>query len=136
MVSKVKRRPCGFAPSRNALSTLLPVNQMNPEPLPQIFTDSLLEHRRELDAIDAHLVSLLGARFAVTRRIGALKACHGVAAGDPEREQAQLERLLVLSADLDLPTEVTRAVFETLFEFVRASHRAQASSTPERGAHE
>ena len=71
---------------------------MNPQPLPQIFTDSLLEHRRELDEIDAHLVSLLGSRFAVTRRIGALKARHGVAGADPARERAQLERLLVLSA--------------------------------------
>ena len=109
---------------------------MNPQPLPQIFTDSLLEHRRELDAIDAQLLSLLGVRFAITRRIGALKACHGVEAADPAREQAQLERLLVLSADLDLPTEVTRAVFETLFGFVRANHLAQASSTQERGADE
>ena len=109
---------------------------MNPQPLPQIFTDSLLEHRRELDAIDAQLLSLLGVRFAITRRIGALKACHGVEAADPAREQAQLERLLVLSADLDLPTEVTRAVFEALFGFVRANHQAQASSTQERGAGE
>ena len=109
---------------------------MNPQPLPQSFSDSLLEQRRELDAIDAHLVSLLGARFAVTRRIGALKARYGVPAGDPAREQEQLERLLVLSADLDLPTEVTRAVFEALFGFVRANHQAQASSPQEGGAGE
>ncbi len=109
---------------------------MNPQPLPQIFTDSLLEHRRELDEIDAHLVSLLGSRFAVTRRIGALKARHGVAGADPARERAQLERLLVLSADLDLPTEVVRAVFEVLFGFVRANHLAQAGSTEARGAGE
>jgi chorismate mutase len=102
---------------------------MNPRPLPQIFIDSLNEHRRELDAIDVQLVSLLGARFAVTRRIGALKASHRVAAADPARELAQLDRLLALSSDLELPTEVTRAVFETLFGFVRAHHQAQASST-------
>jgi len=90
------------------------------------FTASLLEYRRELDALDAQFVSLLAARFSITRRIGALKAAHGVAAADPTREQAQLERLVLLAADLELPTEVTRAVFETLFRFVRASHVAQA----------
>ncbi|MET0794307.1 MAG: chorismate mutase [Polyangiaceae bacterium] len=106
---------------------------MNPQPLPQTFSASLIEHRRELDSIDAQLVSLLAARFAITRRIGALKAAHGVAAADPAREQAQLERLLVLSAAEELPTEVTRTVFETLFRFVRANHLAQANSTNERG---
>ena len=90
------------------------------------FTDSLLEYRRELDALDARFVSLLAARFSVTARIGALKASHGAAAADPEREQAQLERLMLLSTELQLPAEVTRAVYETLFRFVRANHLAQA----------
>ena len=102
---------------------------MNHQAVPPDFTNSLLEHRRELDALDARFVSLLAARFSITRRIGALKAAHGVAAADPAREQAQLDQLLMLSADLDLPTEVTRAVYDTLFRFVRANHRAQASST-------
>ena len=92
------------------------------------FSDLLLEHRRELDALDAQLVSLLSARFAITRRIGALKAAHGVAAADPAREQAQLERLLSLSTDLELPSEVTRAVYEILFRFVRANHLAQRAA--------
>jgi chorismate mutase len=92
------------------------------------FTESLNEHRRELDALDAQLVSLLAARFAVTRRIGALKAANGVAAADPAREQAQLERLLSLSGDLELPADLTRAIYDSLFRFVRESHRAQAVS--------
>jgi len=74
------------------------------------------------------VVSLLAMRFATTRSIGALKAAHGVAPADPVREQAQLERLVLLSTDLDLPPEVTRAVFETLFRFVRANHLAQAKA--------
>jgi chorismate mutase len=92
------------------------------------FTDSLLEHRRELDALDAQLVTLLAARFSVTRRIGALNAAHGVAAADSARVQEQLERLLSLSVERDLATEVTRAVFETLFRLVRSNHLAQAAS--------
>jgi chorismate mutase len=105
---------------------------MDSQDLSRIFSDSLLEHRRELDGIDAQLVRLLSARFAITRRIGALKADHGVPAADPAREQAQLVRLLALSAELGLRGEVTRAVFETVFEFVRADHLAQASSAPGR----
>jgi len=101
---------------------------MNHQILPPDFTDSLQGYRRELDALDAQFVSLLATRFSITRRIGALKAAHGVAAADPAREQAQLEHLLLLSADLDLPTEVTRALYEMLFGFVRANHLAQAGS--------
>ena len=104
---------------------------MTPQLPPQRFADSLLEHRRELDAIDAQLVSLLAARFAVTRRIGELKAAHGVAAADPAREQAQMERLLTLSAAQELPIEVTRTVFETLFRIVRENHLAQTRFTAE-----
>jgi|SRR5450432_659653 chorismate mutase len=106
---------------------------MDPQLPPRNFSDLLLEHRRELDSIDSESVSLLAARFAITRRIGALKAAHGVAAADPAREQAQLERLLDLSDGEGLPTELTRTVFETAFRFVRAHHRAQAGSTDERG---
>jgi len=92
----------------------------------QSFADSLHAYRRELDELDARLISLLAERFAVTRRIGALKAVHGVGAVDRLREQAHLERLVSLSAAVDVPAEVTRAVFETLFRFVRENHRAQA----------
>jgi len=105
---------------------------MNPQLLPPEFTALLLEYRRELDALDAQFVSLLAARFAVTRRIGALKAAHGAAAADPAREHAQLQRLLALSGELDLPTEVTRALYETLFRFVRANHVVQGASKSER----
>jgi chorismate mutase len=101
---------------------------MTQHALPPDFTDSLLEYRRELDALDAQFISLLAARFSITRRIGVLKASHGVAAADPARERAQLERLVSLAAELDLPTELTRAVYETLFRFVRANHVAQASA--------
>ncbi len=93
-----------------------------------IFADCLQRYRRELDELDDHLISLLATRFAITRSIGALKAEHGVAAADPARERAQLERLLGLAADLGLPIEVTRAVFETLFRFVRANHRTLAGA--------
>ncbi|HYQ46532.1 MAG TPA: chorismate mutase [Polyangiaceae bacterium] len=99
---------------------------MNSQSLSRDFTDSLLEYRRELDVLDEEFVKLLAARFSVTRRIGALKATHGAGAADSAREQAQLDRLLSLSENLGLPTELTREVYETVFRFVRAGHLAQA----------
>lgn len=104
---------------------------MDDQALPQAYLDALLGYRQELDALDAELVALLATRFAVTRQVGALKAAHGAAAADPGREHAQLERLSELSSSLGLPVEVVRAVFATVFRFVREGHLAQA-----RPAHE
>ena len=98
------------------------------QPLSREFVDSLREYRRELDSLDAQFVALLAARFSITQRIGALKASNGVEAADLAREQAQLERLVALSDDLGLPSEVTCAVYRTLFRFVRANHLAQAAA--------
>ena len=100
---------------------------MNDQELPQAYLDALFGYRQELDALDAELVALLAARFAVTRQVGTLKAAHGAAAADPAREDAQLERLSALSSRLELPVEVVREVFATLFRFVREGHLAQAS---------
>jgi len=104
---------------------------MSKQPPAGDFCELLLAHRRELDALDEQLVSLLAARFAVTRRIGALKAAHGVPAADAERERAQLESLTLLSRELGLPSDVTRALYQTLFQFVRENHLTQAVAANE-----
>lgn len=126
MLSKVKR---GSARLRAASKTL--AHHVSTQAFPQAFYDSLHEHRRELDALDLQLLSLLAARFAVTGKIGELKARHGAPAADPLREQAQLERLVGLSRELGLRPQVIRAVFETLFLFVRKDHLAHAGAKSE-----
>ena len=95
--------------------------------LTDVFNDSLLEYRAQLDTLDAQLISVLAARFAVTEKVGQLKARHRAPAADSQREATQLERLLVCSRECGLAGEVTRAVYETLFGLVRDSHRAIAA---------
>jgi chorismate mutase len=58
----------------------------------------LAELRHSIDNLDAAMVHLLAERFRCTHAIGELKARHGLASQDPERESAQLSRLRDLAA--------------------------------------
>ncbi|MGI6174662.1 MAG: bifunctional chorismate mutase/prephenate dehydratase [Christensenellales bacterium] len=48
---------------------------------------SLTEYRKEIDAIDAHMLELLQKRMDVARKVGAYKAEHGMAVTDAAREK-------------------------------------------------
>ena len=63
----------------------------------------LAELRHSIDNIDAAVLHLLAERFKCTRKVGRLKADHGLPAADPEREARQIARLrsLAVTADLD-----------------------------------
>jgi len=101
---------------------------VNERARPTEFEAALRQYRKDVDAIDLQLLSLLARRFAITREIGELKAAHRVPAADPEREQAQLERLFARSELIGLATEATRVVFEALFALVRKNHAAVAAN--------
>ncbi|MDE2462586.1 MAG: chorismate mutase [Alphaproteobacteria bacterium] len=67
-------------------------------------SDPELQRLREsIDNIDAALIHLLAERFKCTQAVGQLKATHGLAAADPEREAQQIARLrrLAEAAKLD-----------------------------------
>jgi chorismate mutase len=58
-------------------------------PLP----DEILSLRASIDNIDSALMHLLAERFKFTRRVGELKAAHGLSAADPARDREQIDRL-------------------------------------------
>ena len=63
----------------------------------------LAELRHSIDNIDAAVLHLLAERFKCTRKVGRLKATHGLPPADPAREARQIARLrsLAVTADLD-----------------------------------
>ena len=63
----------------------------------------LAELRHSIDNIDAAVLHLLAERFKCTRKVGRLKARHGLPPADPAREARQIARLrsLAVTADLD-----------------------------------
>ena len=70
--------------------------------------------RQSIDNIDAALINLLAERFKFTQKVGQLKAQHGLAPSDPEREARQVARLRALAEEADLDP----AFAEKWFNFV------------------
>jgi len=62
----------------------------------------LSAYRSSIDNIDAALIHLLAERFKITQAVGRHKAAVGLPASDPQREQAQIDRLRALSVGAGL----------------------------------
>jgi chorismate mutase len=71
-----------------------------------------------MDRLNARLVALLQERARLARRIGTLKARHGLAASDPARERAMLARMLA-----DAPAGFTRRELERVLRAVLTASR-------------
>ena len=77
--------------------------------------EDLHDLRARMDALHARLLSVLHERAALAREIGRCKRDAGLAALDPEREQAMLEAALQAApADGFSATQLTRILAEVL----------------------
>lgn len=72
--------------------------------------------RARLDEIDAALVGLLAERAAVIAGVVGYKRTRGVPVVDRRREEAMLERIGVLAAEVDLPPAVARQVLRAVID--------------------
>lgn len=84
----------------------------------------LLQLRDRIDLIDEELLSALARRFEVTRRVGELKATHGLDSVDPLREQEKLARLRALAEQKGLDSRFVHELFQLLFSEVVKNHRS------------
>jgi len=80
--------------------------------------------RGTIDNVDAALVHLLAERFKATQRVGVLKATHGLPAGDPDRESAQIARLRALAASAQLDPEFAEKFLNFIISEVIRHHVA------------
>lgn len=88
----------------------------------------LRELRESIDNIDAALVHLLAERFKFTRKVGGLKAEHGLPAADPAREAAQIERLQGLAERARLDPEFAKKFLNFIIQEVIRHHEMTARS--------
>lgn len=82
----------------------------------------LSELRKSIDNIDAALIHLLAERFAATKKVGLLKAEHGLPPSDPERERRQVARLRALAEDAQLDPEFAEKYFNFIVAEVIRHH--------------
>lgn len=86
--------------------------------------DELESLRREIDAIDERFVTLLAERFAVTRRVGQIKAERGLPPQDSTREAQIEEKVRRLAAEHHLDPTLVSDVLRAVIDRVVAEHRA------------
>ena len=91
---------------------------MDPNAVPA----ELLEIREKIDAIDSQIVSLLADRFALTQRVGELKASHALNSLDSSREAQKLARIEALCEEQGLNAELVTGLFVKIMEEVVRNH--------------
>ena len=84
----------------------------------------LAELRKQIDQIDAEIMGALARRFAVTARVGQLKAQHRLNSVDPVREQEKLQSLRNLAAENGLNPDFIHSLFQHVFNEVVKNHRS------------
>lgn len=90
-------------------------------------TELLWRFRGSIDNIDAALIYLLAERFKCTKRVGRLKAEHGMPPADPGREEQQIARLRRLAEEAELDPEFAQKWFAFVVAEVIRHHEAAAS---------
>lgn len=87
----------------------------------------LLALRQQIDRLDHGLVLMLANRFALTRRVGEIKACANLNAVDPKREEQKLADIRVLCEQHGLNPELLADILARIMgEAVRNHERIRA----------
>ena len=92
---------------------------MGQAPVPE----QLLEAREKIDEVDRKLVLLLAERFALTARVGELKAKNGLDAVDSNREAQKLESLRAIALKHNLNPDLVASLFTEVMAEVVKNHR-------------
>ncbi|MDX1491587.1 MAG: chorismate mutase [Pseudohongiellaceae bacterium] len=90
----------------------------------------LLTVREQIDRIDQGLVLLLANRFALTQRVGELKAEHNLNSFDPERENRKLEAIRLLCEEHGVcPTLMADILARVMREVVKNHETIKAEKS-------
>lgn len=88
------------------------------------WSSELARQRREIDAIDHHLVEILAQRFKVTHQVGLLKARVGLPAVDPARDHEKIAHIRQHAAAAGLNETTAEAIIRTIIAEVVKEHEA------------
>jgi chorismate mutase len=83
----------------------------------------LLQLREQIDRIDQALVLLLGNRFALTQRVGRIKAEQRLEAFDPQREESKLREIRALCEQHGVNPELMADVLAQVMREVVKNHQ-------------
>lgn len=78
--------------------------------------DTLESYRKEIDAIDEQLLSLLKKRLNIAEKIGMYKKEKNIDVLDKSREHEIIEKLSNKAKEHDLPEALLKEIWQLLFE--------------------
>lgn len=76
----------------------------------------LLEHRKEIEAIDEQIIRLIDQRNKMAKNIFEAKKQEGLQISDPEQERLVLGRAMDLATELNLDAGALREIFDILIK--------------------
>lgn len=91
---------------------------MSEQPVPA----ELQELREQIDRLDQSLVLLLANRFALTRRVGRIKASNGLESFDAGREQCKLDAITSLCEEHRIDPELMGRILRDIMREVVKNH--------------
>ena len=80
------------------------------------YRENIDQLRARIDIIDEDLLSLLGERMEVSRRIGEYKKLNNIAILQTSRWDSVLEKVLSKGAELGLPSEFVKMIFNGIHD--------------------
>lgn len=81
--------------------------------------DTLDSVRQEIASIDDTILTLLGKRSSLTKKIGRIKKEQHIAVLDVKREEEIMSTLMEKAKKIDLDQDFTRDIWERIFSFAR-----------------
>lgn len=87
------------------------------------YAKRIIALRQSIDNIDNAVIYLLAERFALTKRIGCIKAQAGFAPCDSNRENEQIARLCSIAQDAGLEQQVAREYHKFVVSESKKRHK-------------
>lgn len=77
---------------------------------------SLDELRKEIDALDEHLIAVLAKRIAVVKEIGEIKKKEGLSIIDEDRRERVISLLVQKAKTFNIADDIVRKLFEVIHD--------------------
>ncbi len=97
------------------------------KPSKSLISPALAELRKEIDTIDKDIWSLLGKRFALTKKVAKIKHKLHISVYDGKREQAVIAEINARTADPGVASAISR-LYKLLFAISRKYQESYAGA--------